>query len=613
MKLSNMKWWTADKDDCHAAIIQTIGYIRNEQSYRRAENIRNARLYGNVDVLGLSSFTYTRSASGNLDNRVTMNVIQSCVDTSEAKIASRHPKPMFLTEAGDFDAQMRAKKLNKFVQGVFYDMGVYEKTPLCFKDGGVFGSGMYKVFSCNGKIVGERVFPDEIVVDDVDGFYGTPQSLYQTKAIYRSELIAMYPHMESKINELPAMKSEDGLLVSEHADQVLVAEAWHLPVVGHKKNKKEILVPGKHAIVIDGATLLHEDWMRDHYPFSKFDYNPKLYGYWAQGLAEILMGKQIEINKLLRNIQLSHYFCATPIWMKEKGSRVIDSHLNNQIGNILTYSGVKPTLEVFQTVSPEIYNHLNWLIQSSFEEAGISQLSAASRNPLGANASGKALATFNDFETERFARVGQRWEAFHMDIAKLVVEEAKALYKNEKVNLTVKAENGDYVETIKFSDIDLDESKYVMKLFPISSFSSTPAAKLDEVTKAMEAGLIDPETGMDLLEFPDLNARMSLRMAKRKLIERVYDTMVDTAEFMPAEPFMDLNYALEYGQNYYNLCKLNKVPDDRLELIRRFMSQAEMILSAAQPQEAPMAFPEEEMPMDEFAEPEMIAEEELMI
>ncbi len=68
--LQQVKWWTTDKNECHDSIVQTISYIRNEQSYRRAENIRNARLYGNIDILGLSSFTYTRSASGNLANLV---------------------------------------------------------------------------------------------------------------------------------------------------------------------------------------------------------------------------------------------------------------------------------------------------------------------------------------------------------------------------------------------------------------------------------------------------------------------------------------------------------------------------------------------------------------
>lgn len=605
--------------EAHAAVVETVGTLRADQGYRHTQNLRNARLYGNVDTLGLSAFTFNRSQSGNNDNRVTMNVIQSCIDTCGAKIASKRPKPMFLTEEGDFDAQTKAKKLNKFVDGLFYDTGIYPKTSLCFKDAGVLGDGMFKVYSQHGRIVGERVFPDEITVDDNDGIYGAPRNFYQQKAIPRSELAAAYPKYKDVIAGLDAMKSEDGLLVSEHADQVMVVEAWRLPITGEERGKVKVIEAGRHIIAIKGATFVDEEWNRTRFPFAKLPFNPKLLGYWSQGIAEILTGKQIEINKTLRNIQTAQYFCSSPIWMVEKGSKVLPGHINNDIGNILNFTGMPPELRVFQSTHPEIYQHLMWLIQSSYEEIGVSQLSANSQNPLGANASGKALSTFNDFETERFAQIGQQWEQFHMDIATLFIEEAKDLYKNKNVNLAVKADNGAFIETIKFSEIDLTESKYVMKVWPVSAFSSTPAAKMQEVTEAVNSQLIDPETAMDLLDFPDLQNKLSLRQSKKKLIEKICERMVEKGEYMPAEPFMDLTYAMDYAQNYYNLSKMHNVPEERLELLRRFMSQCEMILGAAQPGQEDLSaeVPAEDilasegmdetgLPMEEQFDPEMI-------
>lgn len=604
---NSIKWWESKPNEAHNDVIQTVNNLRNEQSYRQQENIRNARLYGNMDVLGLTAFTYARTESGNLDNRVTMNVVQSCIDTSEAKIASKTPEPMFITEAGDYDAQAKAKKLTKFVKGLNYDLGTKETAAKCFKDGGVFGSGLHHTYSAYGKIMEERVFPNEILVDDVDAFYGSPQCLYREKSIDKTTLQAAFPKFAAQIHQANPVRDDYGIFPNRGTDRIQIAEAWKLPVLGEKNGKKEVVVPGRHVLVIDGATLNDEPWDRDHFPFAKFDYNPKLYGFWAQGLAEILMGKQIEINKVLRNIQLAFYFCSTPIWMKEAGSKVLDAYLNNRIGNILTYKGVRPSLETFRSVNPEQFQHLMWLIQTSFEEAGISQLAAASKNPLGANASGKALMTFNDFETERFSRVAQRWEQFHMDIAKHKVEEAKSLYKNKSVNLSVKAENGAFVETIKFSDIDLEQSKYVMKVWPVSAFSSTPAAKYQEVMDGVNLGLFDADTAAELLDMPDLENKTNLRTAKRKLIQKIYEKMVEDKKYMPPEPFMDLQYALDYGQNYYNLSKLNLVPEDRLELIRTFLAQAQLILQSAQPQPDMTAeIPPEEDPMMGMQEdPEM--------
>ena len=583
--MQNVKWWESSKEAVGDDLIETVNSLIQEQNYRTEMNIKHARLYGNMDILGLSAFEYTRSNSQDLDNKVTMNVIQSCVDTSESKIASKRPEPMFLTEAGDFDAQTKAKKLNKFVNGMFYDQGVYEKAALCFKDSAVFGSGLFHVYSENQRIQAERVFPNELIVDEEDAFYGNPQCKYRYKSIDRGVIKAAFPKFESQIDSAPTMRDQYTAIPTRFSNRIQIVESWKLPIMGEKNGKPVVLKEGRHILAIQGATLLDEPWTREGFPFAKLGYNPRLYGYWDQGIAEILVGKQIEINKILRNIQLAQYFCSTPIWMKEVGSKVLDSHLNNRIGNIVTFKGIAPQLQTFRSVNPEMYQHLMWLINNCYEEVGISQLAAQSKNPLGANASGKALLTFNDFETERFSRVGQRWEQFHMDIAKLMIEEAKSLHKNDKVNLSVKAESGAFVETIKFSDISLEESKYVMKVWPVSAFSSTPAAKLQEITEGMQAGLFDADTAMDLLDFPDLENKISLRTSKKKLVEKIYEKMVDTAEYMPAEPFMDLAYAIDYGQNYYCMCKMNEVPDDRLELIRRFMSQAEIILAAPQLEE----------------------------
>lgn len=607
-----MKWWESNKDQIAHEVIETVKSLQTEQNYRTEMNIKHARLYGNMDVLGLSAFEYTRSESNNIDNRVTVNIIQSCVDTSGAKIASKKPEPMFLTENGDFDAQVKAKKLNKYVNGMFYDLNTYATTARCFKDGGVFGSGLYHVYSMNGGIHGERVFPNEIIVDDEDAFYGTPRTLYRVKSIDKETLKAAFPKFTSEIEAAPAVRNQYDQISSRYSQRIQIVEAWHLAVCGEKNGKKEVLIPGKHVLVIEGATLVENEWKRDSYPFAKYDYNPRLYGYWGQGIAEILTGKQLEINKLLRNIQLAHYFCSTPIWMKELGSKVLDSHLNNRIGNILTYKGVRPTLETFRSVNPELYQHLMWLIQTCYEEVGISQLAASSKNPLGANASGKALSTFNDFETERFALIGQQWEQFHMDIGKLMIEEAKDLYKTQNVNLSVKAENGAFVEKIKFSDIDLEESKYVMKVFPVSSFSSTPAARFQEVTEGIQAGLIDPQDGIELLNFPDIQNKTNLKLARRKLVQDLMEKMVDEGTFEPAEPFMDLEYILNYGQNYYCQCKMNGVPDDRLELIRRFISQAELMLAGPEIEQDFTQGEVQEPLMDEMGLDEAAASPDMM-
>jgi hypothetical protein len=559
-------------------------------------------MYGNLDLVGLTSIAYTRSNTNTLNmNRLTYNVVQSCVDTLAAKISSKKPKPMFLTEDGDWAAAQKAKKLNKYVDGAFYGLKVYDTTGMNFMDAGVFGTAFAKVFSDSGKICVERVTPNEIKIDDADGFYGSPLTMYQIKAINKDVLIALYPKHEQAIKSAPSPTGAN-LFINQHADQTEVIEAWHLPIVEWDGNKRTVVKPGKHVIALQGASLFQEDWDRDYFPFATFQLNPKLWGCYGQGIPEQLMGEQLEINRLLRSIQTAHYLCSSPMWMVNDNAKVITSHLNNQIGNIVKWQGmVPPDMKVFPAVAPELYSHLYWLIQSCYEKVGISQLSATSQKPAGLN-SGKALREYNDIETERFLRVGQRWEQFHLDIATLIINESKHLYKTQKVNTTFKSAEKNFASTIKWSEINLTDEQYVMKAYPTSAFSSTPAAKLQEVSEYIQAGMIPPDMGMRLLDFPDLDQYRSLAFARKEVVEMYVQKILDGEEYQPPEPYMDLEYAQQFTMNAYNRAKIQGAPEEVLEPLRQFQEQVDEMLALAAQAAQPMANTEL-MPPPEAAVP----------
>jgi len=84
-------------------------------------------------------------------------------------------------------------------------------------------------------------------------------------------------------------------------------------------------------------------------------------------------------------------------------------------------------IQAAATVQPELFNQLNMLYQKAYEITGVSQLAAASRNPLGANASGAALREMTDIQSDRFALTSFQYQQFHLDLAQLFIDEAKAL------------------------------------------------------------------------------------------------------------------------------------------------------------------------------------------
>ena len=532
--------------------------------------------------MSVASLAYARPQTQSLDHRVTLNVIQSCVDTLSAKIAKNRPKPTFLTDGADWSKQQRAKKLDKFIAGAFYQMRVFEETPRVFTDSGVFGTGFYKVFSQNGKLCGERANPDEILVDDAEGIYGNPSTVYQNKALERDMLLDLYPEHKVAINAAPRADKVAGMMSNDHgADRIIVTESWHLPTSSDSKD-------GRHFMGIEGADFVFDEWKRPRFPFATMRNNPKLFGFWGQGTAERLLSLQLEINKLLRSIQLAQHLMSVPrIWL-ERGSKIIKAHLNNKIGMIGEYSGLKPEASVFQAMSPEVYEHLDKLYQRAFEIEGISQLSAQAKKPAGLDSS-VALREYNDIESERFVQVGQRWEYFHMDISRIIIDECRDLMEQDPgFSIVAKGKRG--LETIKFKDVDMDDDGVIMQVFPTSGLSSNPAERKQEVQEWMQGGLIDPDEGLALLNLPDLEGYKNLRWAAKDVVKDVVEKMIEDGVFTSPEPYMDLSFAMKYAQMSYNKAKLDGVPEPRLELLRRFMTLADtMIKSPPESTQAPTA------------------------
>jgi len=145
---------------------------------------------------------------------------------------------------------------------------------------------------------------------------------------------------------------------------------------------------GLHVIAVDHDLSFIEEWTKDYFPFARFQWGKRLYGYWSQGAAEQIQNIQLEINKLLWVKQRSLHLAGTFKILLENGSKIVKEHLNNDIGAIVTYSGTKPEYVIPPIVPMEIDTQINWLKNAGFEQLGISMLSVGSQKPAGLN-SGK--------------------------------------------------------------------------------------------------------------------------------------------------------------------------------------------------------------------------------
>lgn len=566
------QWWLLDKTEVYKSIFCEVDKLFRDQGGRTERNLRCARLYGSQDFVG-APYNVGRTVTPTLpEDRVKVNIISSMADTVSSKLSKMKPTVTFLTEGGSFHLGEQSKLMSKYVRGLFQMNNIWQMHQRGFLDSTVFDCGAIKHFIEDGRIVSERTLGVELLVNDMDAIYGNPRSLYQYKLIHKEVLKKQYPKKASSI----AMSSPwlDSWSARDEAqkDYVLVIEAWHLPTSDDSDD-------GRHVICTDKDILVDEDYKRSYFPFTFFKWTNRLTGFWGQSLAERLVGTQLEINKLLRLIQKAFHLGAAFKVFLEHGSKVAKEHLNNDLGSIIYYTGQKPEFYAPKVVNEEVFRHLQFLIESAYQEAGVSQMSASSVKPTGID-SGKALREYNEVESERFAVVSQNYEATFLCTARQYVDLSRELYLNHEVDTHVSAESKKFLEKIKWSDIDLEHDQYQMQMFPTSMLPHTPAGRLQWIQELINEQFIPREYGMKLLDFPDIDAYTAIANAPLDNLLDTLDDIIYKGKYSPPEPYQDLVQGVKLFQAVYLKSKRDQLPDARLEMMRDWINNAEVMLQS---------------------------------
>jgi hypothetical protein len=255
----------------------------------------------------------------------------------------------------------------------------------------------------------------------------------------------------------------------------------------------------------------------------------------------------------------------------ESGSRVVSQHINNDVGSLIYYTGTPPQYVTPPMIQQDIYPYVDALIAKGFQQEGVSQLAASSLKPLGVD-SGAALRTFDQIGDDRFLFMGQEMERATLEVARQLVEVAKDIY-SRKHSFKVMFPTSKFIETIDWKDIRLKEDEYVLKAFPTSSLPDDPAGKLQTIQEYAQAGLISPRAARRLMSMPDVEMSDKLANAAEDLLHRVFENIVDKAEYRAPEPQWDLALAGQLYLSYYNYADLYNCPEENMKLMRKWKVQ----------------------------------------
>jgi hypothetical protein len=515
-------------------------------------------------------------------NRPTYNLVSSVTDTLVSRLSQSRPQPVFLTDNGDYKERNLAKKLNNFISGEFYRTKAYEMGEFILTDALVQGTGCLKVLEgMDNKVSIERVLLTELFVDIQEAAFGDPRRLYQVKLMDRTVLEEMFPKNRKNAADSPKAYIDSSAQTAQSvADLVMVVEGWALPSAPDAGD-------GYHVIACQEGNLFSEPYEKEKFPFVFLHHKKRQLGFWSQGVAESLLGTQLELNSLLDTISKSIKLFGVPRVFMEEGSKVNKAAFQNKIGVIVPYRGTPPIFSVSQSNAQEMYEERARLIQFGFEQEGLSMLSATSQKPAGLN-SGEAQRVYQDINSDRFAALERRYTNFYVDLAYQIIDKAMDIAKREGKYTTIFTDRRKGTKEIELPELDILKDPFVIEAFVQSSLPKEPAGRLQKVTEMIQSNMISIQEGRRLLDFPDLGQIETLANASEERIFAYLDNIIDDGKYEGPDQWMNLEKATEIVTQYINLYSTCNLEEEKMQMLRDFFAEIQDLKMAMMPPPMPM-------------------------
>lgn len=594
------------------SLLSTVRSLENVQAEVHAQNLYAASLYSNRE---LAAFDWGNSALHRTSlspiTRTGENLVLMVVDTLVSQVGKNRPKARPQTRGASWKLRQQAKRLDKFLYGEFIRERVYEKGKAVFKDACIFGFGALYVCVDEGRLYIDRVFPDEIVVDQMEVVAaGKPRHIYRRRVLPIEVIYNTWGDGSKAF-------WEDLMEVSRHTDWVeyrspgpgyaVVVEAWQT-ALGSK--------PGKYMCAIQNKILKETPYNLQCPPFAWYSWQPPLSGFYSPSAVEQILPYQIRLNEINDVIRDAQDLMGRPRLLVAEGSKVNPMDIDNAVARIIKYTGIKPEPANWPAISAELYNERDRQVRICLEQFGVSALASKVTPPTQTRFdSSAAFREFNAIQDDRLSDPAQRFERFYLDLAELMIRVLRDSGAEPETTWVSGGRKG-RVETIKWADIDLDENAYVLQLEATSVFDSTPSAIRDDLEKQLGMGLISPEEYRLQLSAPDDQSALSLAAAAADDIQRVIELLED-GDYESPTPLQDLVAGVQQvSLAALQLKKYDDIAQDYPDLELNFLNwitEARNILSKGeesppnlQPMDASQGVPGLTMPSTEGMVPGMM-------
>ena len=576
-------WWTAPKDQVARQLAAWSNGIEAMNWQWRWDNLTYYR-YMTGRSSGPSSFNYSptvRPSKANAWSRgrfaaPSYNVIQQCSDALAARIYKERPFIQVCPIAGDNKTRVKAKKLSRWLDACFFDLDMWDVIEQCGEDCRTWGSAFLKVDvdPVTKQIRCTRILQDEVVVNEREVDAGGPRRLAIRIFANKDEMLAAYGADEKAAEAIRnAPKAEAGLYFGSDIDftnVIVMREAWSLP-----KGK----IKGRYVLAVGDHVIEDKEWTRDTFPIAKLVFKSVSTSWFGMGMPEMALGLQREVDREMAADWENQRRAAWPRILLAAGSNVNPGSLGDKSNGIVNYTGTKPDFVFPPSGDPRVDNKPEANIRRINEVFRMND--QATMGQPRRELSGTAIEKAENVDDAAHLPQLQHLEDFTVEVGMLLIEAGEQCKPSVKLP-------GRTVQEIKWDDVQISKSSYSLRPFPVGRLSKDMATRQKQIDTWYAQGKISKGTSMRLEQVPDVDGFLDLVNASRDYVDAILDNMVEDGDYEPPTGLEDLASAHEVAQSRYLQEKLMKTPQDRLDMIMKYIVAVEQLIDEANPAPAPM-------------------------
>lgn len=585
-----------------------LALLQRESNFHR-KNLARERIYRGVILqqFRLAMQHLERGGYG----MARLNLAKAICDTFSSRLSKDRPMPGVVTTGRDWSVKRRGQKFREFIVGQMLETEFDDLSRFALDDGTQLGVGFTRIDDNDEAIFAERIPVNDLLFDRRECKYGKPQQAIRLMRVARAYLCELFPEHEDAIERAPASARRpddtdidgDGPHYGDLDDYVDTWEAWHPPTSKESDD-------GRHALCLDGdsdkATLVNEPWHEPRFPWAMFQLTRPPRGIYPDGFVDQVADLQHRANMIVRDLQLNLSATGRGFFIVNEGNDIPTENLTGfQPFKLKIKGGQAPEWKAPTPFSQAQLVALDKVIDYAFRFTGISQANAESRSALGPGASGIALETQYDIDSDRFRMPQANYARYRLQAAQCYIDAAARVSRRRQMEkgrrrswVAVSWKGKDAIEQLDYTKVELKDGDYRLRIEPIGFLPDTRAGKIEIVEQLAKAGVIPQWFVPALFDEPDLVEANRIILAAFKNCLKKMDVLADVDKDSPIpEQYNDLDLELKVATAYYNWVQAEDAPEDVQGRFRDYIDLVVHELKAKNPQPVLPAQPNAGMPM----------------